>query len=187
MPECPLKMFSGVTRNSESLWSSEAEMGYTDYSSWMAQPNVGVYNRPITKVYEIYRSDTLLIYFSVRFQIQISKWFPNVGEVYLCRPSSGSGGRNNQNFSGGGSPPPPDNREKDCMCGCDCNDIATMIQRQLAEQSRLFESLKDHIDRRVKEEVIIHGKQLEGMTVDLQPMMDRINQVESNLWNGIKE
>lgn len=98
--------------------------------------------------------------------------------------AQGSGGNN---FSGGNAPPPPDKRENCMNCGCDCNDIATMIQRQLAEQAALFEGLKDHIDRRVKEEVTIHGKQLEAMNLDLQPMMDRINQVESNLWNGIKQ
>ena len=102
-------------------------------------------------------------------------------------PSPSPGGGGGQGYPGGNAPPPPDNREKDCMCGCDCNDIATMIQRQLAEQAALFEGVKDHIDRRVKEEITIHGKQLEAMNLDLQPMMDRMNQMESNLWNGIKQ
>lgn len=101
---------------------------------------------------------------------------------------SDSGNRDN-NYSGGGSPPPPRRKKEcDCMdCGCSCNDIATMFARQLAEQSRLFEGLKDHVDRRVKEEIAIHAKQLEAMTVDLQPIMDRVNEVENNLWNGIRK
>jgi hypothetical protein len=103
-------------------------------------------------------------------------------DTYGNCTAQGEGGNN---FSGGNAPP-PNKREKDCMC-CDCNDIATMIQRQLMEQAALVEGLKDHIDRRVREEITAHGKQLEAMSLDLQPMMDRMNQMESNLWNGIKQ
>lgn len=80
-------------------------------------------------------------------------------------------------------PPPPPKKKMDC---CDCNTISTIIEAQFINQLKpLSENLKDHIDLRTKEEIQIHKKQLEALEVDLQPIIDRINQAESNLWNGI--
>ncbi len=169
----------------QTIWSmGPIDSGMADYEAWMAQPSVGYYNRPVVMTSGNIPVGSGSFVVTSEFQMQINKFVPGVGFVSTCEPSEGG---NNRDFSGGNAPPPPDKREKDCMCGCDCNDIATMIQRQLAEQAALFEGVKDHIDRRVKEEITAHGKQLEAMSLDLQPMMDRLNQIESNLWNGIKQ
>jgi hypothetical protein len=87
-------------------------------------------------------------------------------------------------YLGNGAPPPPPTRKRK-MC-CDCNTIASIVEAQFLGNIKLFEDLKNHIDQRFKEEIAIHGKQLEALEVDLQPIMDRINETESNLWNGIK-
>lgn len=84
-------------------------------------------------------------------------------------------------YSGTAAPPPPPPKNMNC---CDCNTIATIIESQMMARDKLFENLKDHIDQRIKEEITIHGKQLEALEVDLQPVIDRINEAESNLWNG---
>ncbi len=84
-------------------------------------------------------------------------------------------------FLGNAAPPPPPPKKMNC---CDCNTIATIIESQMMARDKLFENLKDHIDQRIKEEIVIHGKQLEALEVDLQPVIDRINESESNLWNG---
>ncbi|MDF0553884.1 hypothetical protein [Kamptonema sp. UHCC 0994] len=191
---CPVDMGIGIDKNNVALaafwgwdvwWERVFESGtqnvfWSDYSEWMLKPSVGIYNRPIVT---LSRSGNTRIFTS--FQIQLQRRIEGVGYVSVCRAVSD----NDRNFFGGGSPPPPRRKKEcDCMdCGCNCNDIATMIARQLAEESRLFEGLKDHIDRRVKEEITIHAKQLEAMTVDLQPIMDRVNEVENNLWNGIRK
>ncbi len=86
-------------------------------------------------------------------------------------------------YTGTASPPPPLPKNMNC---CDCNTIATIIESQMMARDKLFENLKDHIDQRIKEEITIHGKQLEALEVDLQPVIDRINESENNLWNGIK-
>lgn len=85
-------------------------------------------------------------------------------------------------YLGTASPPPPPPKK---MCGCDCNTIASIIADQMANQFRLFESIKDHIDSRTKEEIQIFREQLEALEIDLQPIIDRLNEIERNLWNGI--
>jgi hypothetical protein len=93
-------------------------------------------------------------------------------------------------LNGTASPPPPPPPEN--MCGCDCNTIATIIEsqfaNQLANESKLFENLKDHIDQRVRELITIHQKQLEALDFEeaLKFILARINESENNLWNGIK-
>ena len=69
------------------------------------------------------------------------------------------------------------------MCGCDCNTIATIIEDKIANQNK---PIKDHIDQRTIEQLRAINKMLQGMeiTLDLQPVIDRLNQVEANLWNG---
>lgn len=86
-------------------------------------------------------------------------------------------------YLGTASPPPPPPKNMNC---CDCNTIATIIADQMADQFRLFESIKDHIDLRTKEEIQMFRKQLEALEIDLQPIIDRLNEVEKNLWNGIE-
>lgn len=91
--------------------------------------------------------------------------------------------RDNKIYLGTAPPPPPPHKKMDC---CDCNTIATIIESQMIARDKLFENIKDHIDQRIKEEIAAHGKQLEALEVDLQPVIDRINESENNLWNGIK-
>lgn len=80
--------------------------------------------------------------------------------------------------------PPPPKRKMNC---CDCNTISSIIEAHLIAQLKpLGEQLKDHIDQRTKEEIEIHRQQLEALEVDLQPVIDRINETEKNLWNGIE-
>jgi hypothetical protein len=87
-------------------------------------------------------------------------------------------------YLGNGSSPP---LGKNKMC-CDCNTIATIVEFKnlefLAKLQKLFENVKDHVDQRTKEEVNIHAKQLESLELDLQPILNRLNEAESNLWNG---
>jgi hypothetical protein len=84
-------------------------------------------------------------------------------------------------YKGTASPPPPPGKK---MCGCDCNTIATIIEERLAAQNK---PIKDHIDQRTIEQLKAINKMLQGMTIDLdlQPVIDRINEVEANLWNGL--
>ncbi|MCC3405182.1 MAG: hypothetical protein JGK17_06220 [Microcoleus sp. PH2017_10_PVI_O_A] len=83
-------------------------------------------------------------------------------------------------FGGNASPPPPPGKN---MCGCDCNTIATIVEDKIAGRDKL---IKDHIDQRTIEELKAINKMLQGMKIDLnlQPVIDRLNQVEANLWNG---
>lgn len=82
-------------------------------------------------------------------------------------------------LGGNASPPPPGKN----MCGCDCNTIATIVEDKIAGRDKL---IKDHIDQRTIEELKAVNKMLQGMKIDLnlQPIIDRLNQVEANLWNG---
>lgn len=84
-------------------------------------------------------------------------------------------------LGGNASPPPPPGKQN--MCGCDCNTIATIIEERLASQNK---PIKDHIDQRTIEQLKAINKMLKGMTIDLdlQPVIDRLNELEANLWNG---
>lgn len=68
-------------------------------------------------------------------------------------------------------------------CCIDYNVVATIIEDKIANIDR---DIKDHIDRRTIEELKAVNKMLQGMQIDLnlQPVIDRLNQVEANLWNG---
>jgi len=106
----------------------------------------------------------------------------NCSSPELKLPNTGGAGFNPPpNFVGIASPPPP--KKMNC---CDCNTIATIIESQLVQRDKLFEDIKNHIDQRIKEEIAIHAKQLEALEIDLQPIIDRINESENNLWNGPK-
>lgn len=85
-------------------------------------------------------------------------------------------------YLGTAAPPPPPGKN---MCGCDCNTIATIIEERLAGQNK---QVKDHVDQRTIEQLKSINKMLQGMTIDLdlQPVIDRLNEVETNLWNGPK-
>lgn len=86
-------------------------------------------------------------------------------------------------FLGTAAPPPPlPPKKMDC---CDCNTIATIIEERLASQNK---PIKDHIDQRTIEQLQAINKMLQGMKIDLdlQPVIDRLNEVEANLWNGPK-
>ncbi len=84
-------------------------------------------------------------------------------------------------LGGNASPPPPPGKQD--MCGCDCNTIATIIEERLASQNK---PIKDHIDQRTIEQLKAINKMLQGMAIDLdlQPVIDRLNELEANLWNG---
>lgn len=84
-------------------------------------------------------------------------------------------------LGGNASPPPPPGKN---MCGCDCNTIATIVEDKIYG---LDEGIKSHIDQRTIEELKAVNKMLQGMqmNLDLKPVIDRLNQVEANLWNGV--
>ena len=91
-------------------------------------------------------------------------------------------------YFGNASPPPPPPRKK--MQCCDCNTIATIVENQsiaqLAAEQKLFEDLKDHIDKRALEIIIKDLEHLKALDFEqfLRAIMQRINESESNLWNG---
>ncbi len=86
----------------------------------------------------------------------------------------------NNLYLGTAAPPPPPPKNMNC---CDCNTIATIVEDQTARQ---IEAVRDHIDRRTREELQTINKMLQGMQIDLdlQPIINRLNEVEANLWNG---
>jgi translation elongation factor EF-Ts len=75
------------------------------------------------------------------------------------------------------------------MC-CDCNTIASIVEKQsiaqLVAQQKLFEDLKDHIDKRALEIIIKDLEHLKALDFEqfLKAIMQRINESEANLWNG---
>jgi hypothetical protein len=83
-------------------------------------------------------------------------------------------------LGGNASPPPPPGKN---MCGCDCNTIATIVEDKVCGVDK---GIKNHIDQRTIEELKAVNKMLQNMKIDLnlQPIIDRLNQVEANLWNG---
>lgn len=93
-------------------------------------------------------------------------------------------------YLGTAAPPPPPPKDMDC---CDCNTIATIVENQSVQQIRaqeqLIEQLKDHIDKRVLE--IIHQdlEHLRALNFEdfLKAIIKRLNEVESNLWNGVQQ
>jgi|SRR5687768_1789844 len=91
--------------------------------------------------------------------------------------------------SGSPPPPPPPPRKRMSNC-CDCNTIASIVENQsivqLVAQQKLFEDLKDHIDKRALEIIIKDLEHLKALDFEqfLRAIMQRINESESNLWNG---
>jgi len=89
------------------------------------------------------------------------------------------------------SPPSPllTTPRKKMNC-CDCNTIATIIENQslaqLRAQEKLVESLKDHIDLRTLEIIKKDLEHLKALDFEefLKVILKRINESESNLWNG---
>jgi len=92
----------------------------------------------------------------------------------------------------GGGVPPPSNRRKEMQC-CNCNDIATIVENQaivqLRAQQKLVEDLKNHIDARALEIIIKNLEHLKALNFEdfLKVILNRINETESNLWNGINQ
>jgi hypothetical protein len=76
---------------------------------------------------------------------------------------------------------------------CDCNTIASIIENQalaqLRVQEKLVENLKDHIDKRALEIIIKDLEHLKALDFEqfLKVILQRVNESESNLWNGIKQ
>jgi hypothetical protein len=86
-------------------------------------------------------------------------------------------------FEGLASPPPPPPDKKNMSCCPDYNLIATIVEDKLTNQNQ---SIKNHVDQRTLEGLKAVNKMLQEMKIDLnlQPVIDRINEVETNLWNG---
>lgn len=86
-------------------------------------------------------------------------------------------------YSGTASPPPPPPRK---MCGCDCNTIASIIAEQMVEKQRLLDALKEHVDIRSVEQLEYINKMLQDidMSINLQPVIDEVRQVRTDLWDG---
>lgn len=80
-------------------------------------------------------------------------------------------------------PPPPPN-----MNCCDCNTISTILAEQIIAEAKQHEATRELIDRRTIEALREINKMLQGMQIDLnlQPIIDRLNELEANLWNGLK-
>jgi hypothetical protein len=92
-------------------------------------------------------------------------------------------------FLGTAAPPPPPPKKK--MQCCDCNTIATIVENQslaqLRAQEKLVENLKDHIDQRALEIIIKDLEHLKALDFEqfLKAILQRINESEANLWNGV--
>jgi len=97
----------------------------------------------------------------------------------------------NFKYLGNASPPPPPPRKK--MSCCDCNTIATIVENQsilqIRAQEKLVENLKDHIDKRAVEIIIKDLEHLKALDFEefLKALMQRINESEANLWNGVQQ
>jgi|GEM_PF-6513239 len=93
-------------------------------------------------------------------------------------------------YLGTASPPPPPPKKK--MQCCDCNTIATIVENQsivqLRAQEKLVENLKDHIDKRALEIIIKDLEHLKALDFEqfLKAILQRVNESEANLWNGVK-
>jgi hypothetical protein len=70
---------------------------------------------------------------------------------------------------------------------CDCNTIATIIAENAIAEIKQHQATRDLIDRRTLDGLREINKMLQGMQInlDLQPVIDRLNQLEANLWNGL--
>jgi hypothetical protein len=96
-------------------------------------------------------------------------------------------------YRGNGSSPPPRKKMSNC---CDCNTIATIVESQsiaqlraqLRAQEKLVESLKDHIDKRALEIIIKDLEHLKALDFEqfLKAILQRVNESEANLWNGVQ-
>jgi len=86
-------------------------------------------------------------------------------------------------INGRSSPPPKRKKE---MC-CPCDVIATMIERNMAEKARQSELIKNHIDQRFLEALKNINQQLGAIQIDLDldPVIQEIRQVRTDLWNGV--
>jgi len=79
------------------------------------------------------------------------------------------------------------------MSCCSCNDVATIVENQgitqLEAQKKLVENLKDHIDKRALEIIIKDLEHLKALDFEefIKMLLRRINESESNIWNGIKQ
>jgi len=98
-----------------------------------------------------------------------------------CFPSGGSPSPTPSN--GKSSPPPKKKKE---MC-CPCDVIATMFERNMAEKARQSELVKNHIDQRFIEALKNINQQLGAIQIDLDldPVIQEIRQVRTDLWNGV--
>ncbi|MEG4419392.1 hypothetical protein QUA70_12385 [Microcoleus sp. LAD1_D5] len=87
-------------------------------------------------------------------------------------------------FYGTAAPPPPPPPNMNC---CSCNDIATILAENAIAEIKQHQATRDLIDRRTIEGLREINKMLQGMQInlDLQPIIDRLNQLEANLWNGL--
>lgn len=87
-------------------------------------------------------------------------------------------------YLGTATPPPPPPKNMNC---CDCNTIATILAEQAIVEIRQHQATRDLIDRRTLDGLREINKMLQNMQInlDLKPVIDRLNQLEANLWNGL--
>lgn len=161
-----------IERSDESEFYSYQYVGFIAY---------GLENEVYRFVESNYRNDEGL---TVTGRYAIFRTYPNIVYSSCGYPPTPAPVLPNLIYLGTAAPPPPPPKNMNC---CSCNTIASILESQLVQRDKLFENLKDHIDQRIKEEITIHGKQLESLEVDLQPVIDRINLAENNLWNGPKQ
>ncbi|MEG4529881.1 hypothetical protein [Microcoleus sp. D2_18a_D3] len=88
-------------------------------------------------------------------------------------------------YFGTAAPPPPPPKDMPC---CDCNVIATIMAENTITELKQHEATREHIDRRTIEGLREINKMLQGMNfnMNLQPIIDRLNELEANLWNGLR-
>ncbi|MEG4251073.1 hypothetical protein [Microcoleus sp. Pol10D4] len=87
-------------------------------------------------------------------------------------------------YLGIAAPPPPPPLDMNC---CDCNTISTILAEQIIAEAKQHEATRELIDRRTIEGLREINEMLQNMQIDLnlQPIIDRLNELEANLWNGL--
>ena len=121
--------------------------------------------------------------------IRTSEDYPQFVNYFTVDPSTRarcfpSGGTPSPTPLNGKSSPPPKRKKEMC---CPCDVIATMIERSMAEKARQSELIKNHIDQRFIEALKNINQQLGAIQIDLDldPVIQEIRQVRTDLWNGV--
>ena len=171
----PLSFRARPIRDSDSgqLTNTTVESWSSDYDSWVWSDEIKSSLSDWFDDFYRYSIGTSLDYFVIDpetrercFQVSL----PTVPRVV---------------YSGNAAPPPPPPLDMNC---CDCNTISTILAEQIIAEAKQHEATRELIDRRTIEALRQINKMLQGMQIDLnlQPIIDRLNELEANLWNGLK-